>query len=897
MSINSPGGLTNQATQTISGTVTEPTESQVVGTTVSLYDNGSTTALGTATVQAGVTGVDGGLPRWTATVTLSGDGTHRIVASDTDLSKLTGSSSAVIYTLATQPPTVSASESISGLTNKTSDVITVTATAEAVTGDSITGVEIYNGPADLGAATLSGGTWTYTASLLDGQTYNFSAVTMDAAGNKNATPTLAPVTVDTQTPVVAINNMGGATSTPTLLIGGKVTEPVEANVATTTVSLYDNSSTTAFGTAVVGADGSWSTTVTLSLGSNSIVAKDTDLAGNLGASTPVVFTLSGVQNVSVAFFLANRTALDAQAGGFSILNSSSNILSALTGVATDPLNADTHITSIALSDSPSTLTVTVAERLNDKTALGKIVPAPTLVVGDTAAHIQALTAAQIAALAALGVKQIKATDTTVNLTTARAQAFETVGISISPAAGFFVQLFDTSANLQGLTAAQINAAAAIGVTRLVGSNNAALNLNVAATVAVIADHLTVVPFTGTFATVRDSGANIAMLTPSQIGSLAATGFNGGLTSTSGGALSAPQVAAYEKALLKIRGGYNWTLSDTAANLGVLNPTQVAGLKGAGITAISVQDANTVTFTAADFQSLYKNNIALSVQSGGKVVLADTAANIATLNGNQIRGLGPLRVTQINATDTILNFTVNQIQAVPANISLTAANGQVAVSDKASQLEGLTATQIAHYAAIGVNDYVSTNANVTYTASQTSAFLAAHATLSATGTFTTFETFSNQAVVGSASNGAGGGVLTLSSNANGVTVNVGPSALDVTAGSQTIPFAPHVTEAITATGRTKDTFAFTHGFGQDTITGLLAGTSANHDLLQFEASAFGAGLTAANQGADLIALLSGTTNNSAGNAVITDIHGDSLTLNGISKATLALAANAVDFKFV
>ena len=47
---------------------------------------------------------------------LAGDGTHSIVASDTDVSSLTGSSTAMVYTLATQPPTVSATESVSGLT-------------------------------------------------------------------------------------------------------------------------------------------------------------------------------------------------------------------------------------------------------------------------------------------------------------------------------------------------------------------------------------------------------------------------------------------------------------------------------------------------------------------------------------------------------------------------------------------------------------------------------------------------------------------------------------------------------------------------------------------------------------------------------------------------------------
>ena len=48
VAISTPGGQTNQASQTITGTVTEATESEVAGTTVTIFDNGS--QIGTATV-------------------------------------------------------------------------------------------------------------------------------------------------------------------------------------------------------------------------------------------------------------------------------------------------------------------------------------------------------------------------------------------------------------------------------------------------------------------------------------------------------------------------------------------------------------------------------------------------------------------------------------------------------------------------------------------------------------------------------------------------------------------------------------------------------------------------------------------------------------------------------
>ena len=81
--------VTNQATQTISGTVssTEATP----GATIYLYDNGSTTAIGSATVGSG--------GAWSTSVTLSGSGTHSIVAKNTDIAGNTGTSFPVTFNL------------------------------------------------------------------------------------------------------------------------------------------------------------------------------------------------------------------------------------------------------------------------------------------------------------------------------------------------------------------------------------------------------------------------------------------------------------------------------------------------------------------------------------------------------------------------------------------------------------------------------------------------------------------------------------------------------------------------------------------------------------------------------------------------------------------------------
>ena len=134
--------------------------------------------------------------------------------------------------------------------------------------------------------------------LANGQTYNFSAVATDTAGN-TATATLATATVDSETPAVAIASAGGLTASASQTISGTVTETTEADVVGSTVSLYDNGSATALATATVQANGTWTAVATLSAGVNSIVADDTDLAGNIGASTPVVYTIASLAQPTI----------------------------------------------------------------------------------------------------------------------------------------------------------------------------------------------------------------------------------------------------------------------------------------------------------------------------------------------------------------------------------------------------------------------------------------------------------------------------------------------------------------------------------------------------------------------------------------------------------------------
>jgi ABC-type iron transport system FetAB ATPase subunit len=169
VSITSPGGLTNQAVQTISGTV-----DVAVGSTVLLYDSG--TLIGTATVGNG--------GAWSTSVTLAGDGTHSIVAKDTDPAGNTGASSAVVFTLDTIPPVVSIS-SAGGLTNQASQ--TISGTVDAIEAAVSSTVSLYDSGTLIGTAAVdSGGGWSTTVTLSGDGTHSIVAQNTDAANNTGA---------------------------------------------------------------------------------------------------------------------------------------------------------------------------------------------------------------------------------------------------------------------------------------------------------------------------------------------------------------------------------------------------------------------------------------------------------------------------------------------------------------------------------------------------------------------------------------------------------------------------------------------------------------------------------------------------------------------------------------
>ena len=250
-SISTPGPTTTSTTVTVSGTGTS-------GSTVKVYEGA--TLRGTVVVGAGGS--------WSVSVTLTLGG-HALVATQTTGS-LTSDTSAPASVTVYAPP--SAPSSI------TSDDGAVSAGA-TVYGHSVAGgnVEVYEGAARVGTATAdAGGNWTSALAILALGRHTLTARVQDPASGfwSSSSPSFT-VTVDPNAPgITSVSTPAATTTSTSVTVSG-------TGVAGYTVKVYEGS--TFRGSVVVGAGGSWSVSISLTVGNHSLVATQTSTL--LGGST------------------------------------------------------------------------------------------------------------------------------------------------------------------------------------------------------------------------------------------------------------------------------------------------------------------------------------------------------------------------------------------------------------------------------------------------------------------------------------------------------------------------------------------------------------------------------------------------------------------------------------
>ncbi|MFT6916932.1 MAG: subtilisin-like proprotein convertase family protein, partial [Motiliproteus sp.] len=157
-------------------------------------------------------------------------------------------------------------------------------------------VEVFNGGVSLGTATVLGTTWSYTATVVDGTSYQFNTKETDTTGNESAASSDFTVTGDTSAPtassMVATDDQGakqgaltsgGTTDDTALVLSG-------SNEAGAAVEVFNNGSS--LGAATVTGT-TWSYTATVADGTSyQFNTKETDTAGNESAASSD-FTVTG----------------------------------------------------------------------------------------------------------------------------------------------------------------------------------------------------------------------------------------------------------------------------------------------------------------------------------------------------------------------------------------------------------------------------------------------------------------------------------------------------------------------------------------------------------------------------------------------------------------------------
>ena len=275
--------ITNVAAPVLTGTGT-------AGNTVTLLD-------GSVIVGSGIVGPDG---TWSITTATLASGAQGITAVQTDVAgNISAASGTLNLAIDTTPPLAPSAPVLAGSSDSgvagddITDVTTPTVTGNGSAGDIVT---LFDGTAIVGTGSVAtDGSWSIVSDNLAAGTHSLTVTQTDAAGNVSAASAPLGLTIDTATPdassvpVLAASSDSGVAGDDTT----NVRTPTITGTGTAgdTVTLYDGGAIV--GVATVAANGAWSvSSSTLSAGTNTLTATQTDVAGNVsGISGPLVLDI------------------------------------------------------------------------------------------------------------------------------------------------------------------------------------------------------------------------------------------------------------------------------------------------------------------------------------------------------------------------------------------------------------------------------------------------------------------------------------------------------------------------------------------------------------------------------------------------------------------------------
>jgi hypothetical protein len=375
--------------------------------------------------------------------------------------------------------------------------------------------------------------------------------------------------------------------------------------------------------------------------------------------------------------------------------------------------------AIVATDASVVLTLAQAEALADQFAIH--VPAgDSVTVRDSASAIEALSTSVIAIMRSTGVTAINAQAGSIALTVAQAEAFTAAGLGVAPGAGGTLSIADNFS--PSLTPTQIAGFVALGVTQFGVPGDIILT---AAQVAALEPSLRIIAPSGDTVYLQDTAAALSAMSAAQFAGLVAIGITAVYWTTSPLVLSAAQALG----LPGNNGFQTLTVADTAANIELLQPAQIAALKADGVTGITVTSGGPLVLSVLQAQAL-EDPLPIT---GAAVVIQDLAATIENdLTTADIAPLKTVGVTSIQATDAALLVGVAVAQALEnAGITLAAPGiGGVSIKDTAAAIAGLSNTQITALKGIGITAIKVSGTGGSLTAAQISAFTTAGLTLSA-----------------------------------------------------------------------------------------------------------------------------------------------------------------------
>ena len=255
-----------------------------------------------------------------------------------------------------------------------------------------------------------------------------------------------------------------------------------------------------------------------------------------------------------------------------------------------------------------------------------------------------------------------------------------------------VILSETAAAIEALTLKDVTGFEQVGVGTIAADGPVALTVAQALNL----NGVTLTVPMGDEVLIADSAANVAALSTGDIDNLSRIGATAISVTDGSITLTLDQVQALETTAITIAApvGGQIVLTDTAADIEALGPSDIANLGAIGVTQLQATDGS-IVLTAADIQAFQSANITLSVPKGDSVTMSDSAADIETLGMGDIAGLVAAGVTAIMATDAAVALTVNQaLDLEGSGIAISApAHDGVTIVDTEAAVEGLSPTQL------------------------------------------------------------------------------------------------------------------------------------------------------------------------------------------------------------